>query len=355
MEDRQVILSRMLNSVDNKYDKTEGSFFYDALGPAAIEFEQQNQKTNNLRSKLDIENLNGLELERFIKERTGISRKQATKATTIVKLTGQEGAGINVGDLVASETLNYIVQHNEIIGPDKEIFVLVECEALGTVGNVPVRAIKYFPITISGLNTVVNLEPVTNGYDAESDEDLLQRYYERIKTPATSGNQYHYMNWTKEVAGVGDARVLPLWDGNNTVKVIIIDSNKQPANHDLVASVQDYIDPDITGLGEGQAPIGAYCTVASATGKEIDITFTAVKDINYTLEQVETSVGDSITEYLKSIAFKESLISYAKIGATVLASAGVLDYSDLKINNGTSNITIADQEVAILGEVVISE
>jgi uncharacterized phage protein gp47/JayE len=345
----------MLSSVDDKYDKTPGSFFDDALNPAAIEFENQGTELVNVKLKLNVENLSGLELERFINQRTGINRKQATKASAEVTIYGSESASIKVGDLVASEVVNYVVKDNKTIGPSKEAAVLVECEIPGSIGNVPIGAIKYFPITIAGLTGVVNVGPVTNGYESESDEELRNRYYDKIQTPATSGNKHHYLNWAKEIVGAGDARVISLWNGNNTVKVVIIDANKQPASAELVLEVQNHIDPNITGLGDGVAPIGAFCTVISAISKDINITFTVTRDINFNLEEVKIDVKNNISNYLKAIAFKESIVSHAILGATILGSKGVLDYSLLKINTGVSNINIGNEEVAILGTVVINE
>lgn len=355
MENREEILNRILSNIPDRYDKSKGLFPYDFSKATAIEFVNFYLKLEDVKNKLDVENLSGEELERFIYQRTGIKRKPATKATTVVIVSGQEGAKISKGDLVGADTVNFISTEDKTIDNTGQMIVLVECEVYGTIGNVPSGAIKYFPVSIAGLTSITNLEAVTNGYNAESDESLLGRYYERIRTPATSGNKYHYLNWAKEVIGVGDARVVPLWAGDNTVKVIIIDSNKQPASTELVAQVQEYIDPGITGLGEGQAPIGAFCTVVSATAKAIDITFTVTRDTNYTLEQIKTSVENNITEYLKSIAFKEDTVSYAKIGAIILDSEGVLDYEGLAINLGTSNIAIGNEEVAILGQVVINE
>jgi uncharacterized phage protein gp47/JayE len=100
--------------------------------------------------------------------------------------------------------------------------------------------------------------------------------------------------------------------------------------------------------------IGCYCTVVSATSKSITVSFSATIDTNYTTEQVQANVENSITEYFKDIAFVENYVSYAKIGSLVLGSAGVLDYTSLLVNSGTANITIADTEVAILGGVTIA-
>lgn len=357
------IKKSMVDRIPNEVDKTERGFIDNSITPSAMEFANVYLGLDGIVDKLDVENLKGNELERFAYQRTGtVTRKPATKATTIVTIQGQEGAKINKDDLVGADTVNFVSTENKIIGATGQITVTVECEVAGMMGNVPVGAIKYFPVSIPGLTSVTNLEAVTNGYDAESDESLLERYYDRIRTPATSGNKYHYLNWSKEVIGVGDARVIPLWNGDNTVKVIIIDSNKQPASEDLINKVQEYIDPGSRGLGEGQAPIGAFCTVASGTGKAIDITFTVTKDSNYTIEQIKVNIENNIRLYLKDIAFKDEPVSkirmpvsYAKIGAIILESEGVLDYEGLTINLGTSNIAIASEEVAILGEVVINE
>lgn len=355
MDDREVIHERMLKIINDKYDKTRGSFLYDATKPAAIEFEIKNDEILEVKAKLDVENLFIDELERFINQRTGITRKLATKSTTIVVISGQEGSRIRIGDLVSSETVNFLSLENKIIGPSGLINVFVECNEFGNIGNVPVGAINRFPITIPGLISVINEETVANGYEAESDTELRNRYYERIRTPATSGNKYHYLNWAKEVVGVGDARVISLWEGDNTVKVIIIDSNKQPASVDLINKVQEHIDPNISGLGEGQAPIGAFCTVISAIEKLIDISVTITKDSSYSIEQIKTSIEYEITNYLKSIAFRKNLISYAQIGAMILDVEGVLDYSALTINLGIENIIITNEEVGVLGEVIANE
>ncbi|MBU5427150.1 baseplate J/gp47 family protein [Tissierella pigra] len=364
MENREEILKRILSHIPDKYDKSEGLFPYDFSKATAIEFENKNRGIQEVANKLDIENLSREELERFIHQRTGITRKLATKAKTMVTISGQEGARISKDDFVGSDTVNFISTEDKTIDDMGQMTVLVECEVPGTIGNVPARAIKYFPISIAGLTNVTNLESVKNGYDAESDFDLRQRYYERIRIPATSGNKYHYLNWAKEVVGVGDARVIPLWNGDNTVKVIVIDSNKKPASEDLISRVQEYIDPKgeyinnrwaTWGTGAGQAPIGAFCTAISAASKDINISATITKDESYLLEQIKSNIEENITNYLKEIAFKKNLVSYAQIGSLILNVDGVLDYMDLRVNEGLENIIINNEEVAILGEVMLNE
>ena len=345
MEDRKTIHDRMLKNINNKYDKTRGSFFYDSTKPAAIEFERKNKEIQEVASKLDVENLSGEELERFVYQRTGQERKPATKATEMVVISGSEGAKISKGDLVSADTVNFISTEDKIIDNTGQMTVLVECEEYGTIGNVPAGAIKYFPVSIAGLTSVTNLEAVTNGYNAESDESLLERYYERIRTPATSGNKYHYKNWAKEVTGVGDAKVIPLWNGPGTVKVVIVDSNKNPATEDLITNVFQYI--------EEERPIGATVTVVSAIAKNVEITAKVSLAEGYTIQQVLDKFKTDLDQYRKDVAFKDSYISYAAIGNILFTVDGVLDYTDLKLNGEMKNIALGAQEIPIFDTVAL--
>lgn len=343
MEDRKKILNRILSNIPDRYDKSDGLFLYDFSKATAIEFENKNKEIQEVADKLDVENLYGEELERFIYQRTGIVRKKATKATTVVTITGQEGAKISKGDLAGADTVNFTSTEDKVIDYTGKVTVLVECEEYGTIGNVPEGAIKYFPVSIPGLVTVTNLESVTNGYNAESDESLLERYYERIRTPATSGNKYHYLNWAKEVIGVGDAKVIPLWNGNGTVKVVIVDSNKNPATEELVQKVHEHI--------EEERPVGATVTVVSAVAKNIGVSAKVSLAEGYRIQLVQDEFKKALEQYRRDIAFKDSYVSYAAIGNILFNVDGVLDYIELKLNGEMKNITLADEEIPIVNNV----
>lgn len=89
---------------------------------------------------------------------------EATKATGYVTIKGSEGAIITIGDKVASDTLDFTAQEEKTIDATGEVVVLVECDQEGSIGNVPVGAIKYFPVTIQGLDEVTNNQAFTTGY-----------------------------------------------------------------------------------------------------------------------------------------------------------------------------------------------
>ena len=246
----------------------------------------------------------------------------------------------------------------------------MQCIQDGNIGNVAANTINKPVQTLSGLENVTNPESFTNGFNGESDEDLLIRYYEDLKIPLTSGNKYFYKKWAKEVPGVKEARVFPLWNGNNTVKVVIIDSNYSASNDSLVKTVQDYIDPyelqeDGTkygwGFGNGQAPNGSYCSVFYADNLLLDISLSVEKTNSGANEIVSANIRNAINEYLQSITFIDNedgkpldKISYVKIASIILDSDGVLDCSNLIINGGNKNIEMKDTEIPLISTLDIT-
>lgn len=340
----------MLDSIDKSYQKSVGFPTYDISRAFAIALKPFYSLLELVANKLDVSNLTGDELTRYVKQRKGIIRKEATKATGILTVYGN--GTVKAGDLFETGGgVQFQAVSTVIISVSGE--VAIEAITAGADGNVGAGSITKIPKTLQGISSCSNPEETNGGYAEETDAALLERYLEAVRKPATSGNKYHYVQWAKEVTGVGDAKVFPLWNGNNTVKVVIINDDKLPADSLLVSDVQNYIDPNSSGTGTGEAPIGAYCTVASALAKNINISVTIKLLSGYELTSVENKVTENIRSYLKSIAFNQNYVSYGKISNAVNDSEGVEDYSNLLVNDGTGNITVADEEVAVIGVVTI--
>ena len=344
--------AELLGNINDSYQKTIGYPAWDFTRAFAKSLLGLFSGLETIYQKFNVDNLEGLELEKWVYQRKGLSRKQASCATTLLSVVGT--CEINEGDLFETEGgVQFEATEAKTITDNGT--VNIKCLTAGDIGNVGANSITLLPETISGVISVNNDSPATGGYEAETDASLRERYYEALQAPITSGNIYHYKMWAKEITGVGDASVYPLEFGNNTVEIIIIDSNKEPADTALVAEVQNHIDPNSEGKGEGQAPIGAYCTVNSATGVNINVSCEIVLMPNYTLEQATANITEAIETYLKSIALTENYVSYAKIGNAILDSDGVSDYSNLTVNASTSNIAINPKEVAVIGTMGITE
>lgn len=344
------ILQTLLDGMPDSYQKTVGYPTHDLLAAAALRMEGTDEEVAAMRAALDPENLTGSDLDRYIFPRAGLERRQATFATGVLTVTGT--GTVNQGDLfesgggiqfAASETV-------QITGEGQ---VPVTCRVDGAAGNLPAHSITQMPVTLQGISACDNPEPTTGGYDEEDDAAYYARYLLKIRTPATSGNVYHYQSWALEVAGVGAVQVFPLARGPGTVDIVLIDSTGQPAPPDLVQQVQDYIDPGGTGEGYGQAPIGAQCLVEAATGTEITLTGKVFK-LDTAEETVTAGIKAAVGAYLAEIAFQQDYVSLARITERILAVEGVRDLESLMLNGGTDNVHLDERACAVLGEVTLS-
>lgn len=340
-----VIRNRMLENVPSDLDKREGSFVQDGLSPAAIEFALAYIKLSEVLQLGFAQTAYGQYLDYRAAER-GLTRKTATKAVGFVTVTGSNGTTIPVGSLFATAAGVQFQALTSGVISEGQTEINVEAVEPGASGNAEAGYINQIPVSIAGVTAVTNAYATSGGVDDESDEDLLNRLLERVRTPATSGNKAHYIQWAKDVAGVGDAKCFPIWNGPGSVKVVVIDSNKQPANNGIVLEVAGYI--------EEQKPIGATITVESATGLNINVSATIVLVSGYVLSDVQSAFEQAIIDHLKEIAFKYSYVSYAKIGALLFDTPGVADYSNLLVNAGAINVPIGDNQVAIKGTVALT-
>lgn len=343
----QAIRDRMLAVISSRLDKREGSFTWDAIAPVALELAELYIQLGLLYRVTFVSTSHGEYLETRARE-WGLTRHPATHATGTLALTGTSGVVVPAGTRFRTITGTEFELTTDV-GIDVGGVGIGGIRAIvaGTGGNVLADTITEIPVAIQGLQAVTNDEPTTGGADIESDDALRERLLERISRPATSGNIYHYIQWAKAVPGIGDARVIPIWNGPGTVKVILLDANRQPASAELVTEVVSYI--------EAERPIGATVTVVAASAVTVNIGATVEYDAGrYTLDDITTAVEQAITAYLTQVSFRQDYVSYAKLGAVIMGVDGVTDYSGLLVNGDTANIALADDEVPVLGEVTLN-
>lgn len=360
----------LLATIPDTYEKTVGYPTYDVTRSFAIAEADIYLALNALAKKIDVDNLIEDELTKYVLQRRGIVRKTATYAKVTLTVIGN--GTINVGDLFSTSTNIQFksLETKTVNGTDT---IKVQAVVGGISGNVAVGTITQMPVTLPGISSVTNNAQGYDGYDAETDAALRTRYYDAVRKPVTGSNKYSYIAWAKSRSGVGNVIVYSLWNGDNTVKVVIVNINNQPASTDIVEDVQNYIDPKGTldtstnvwstwGTGAGEAQVGAYCTVESAAAKAIDVKVKIIKtETNYTDAEIIDSIKANLATYFSSIALDKinNYVSFAKIGNILLSTIGVADYdsSTLQVNNTQGNIALsltpASTEVPVVGTVTL--
>lgn len=334
------ILQDALDRVPDTFDKREGSVIYDALAPCcyelALAYADMERKLKNTYAGTA--------------EREGLILRAAeidltpNPATYAIRKGVFTPANIDVlNQMFNLEDLNFIATRKISDGVYE-----MTCQTIGEVGNYGSGTI--IPVNyINGLQTAtLEAEVLVYGEEEESTEDFRQRYFETLKNEAIDGNIAQYKKWCNEYSGIGNAKIFPLWNGANTVKVSILNSENGVASSQLVDAFQNYLDPNSKGLGNGKAPIGAIVTVSTATTKTINISATVTLKAGYT-----SIIGleDDLREFFKSIAYIKSVVSYIAVGAVIFDNESIDNVTNLKINNSTSDIPLGDEEIAILGTV----
>lgn len=338
------VKSDILSRITTDIKKNEGSYTNDMVSAAAHKIWETLQSLDAVLSIAFVDETSGEYIDKRCGD-YGITRKAGTKATAVMHITGTDGTVIDTGKVFTTDDgLQFETTEPVTIATGTATATAIAAE-IGDEYNVIAGAITKQIVSTSGITSITN-DAATGGSDEETDTALVERLYEFLQKPATSGNISHYKNWALEIEGVGDAKVLPLWNGNGTVKVLIVGNNKEPVDATIVNNCTSHI--------EENRPIGATVTVESAIGLAINISATVVINGSTTIDTVEASFTTALSEYLQSITFDKYTVVFNKIAYMLLDIVGVEDYTSLTINGGTSNVVIADNQVPIIGTVGVT-
>lgn len=386
------IHNRMLNNLPKAIDKSEGNIPWDFTRPPALEKAQFVEFTLNETIKLMFPHWSYGKWLDYHGEKVNTIRKKANHASGTLEVTGTIGTIIPSGyqfatpaNLTASvifETIGEIVLNGS---PDEKGLVTNEVEIRaaegGIIGNVGADTIKLMVKPLSGVVYVTNLQQMTGGTEAETDEDYRIRVLDAMRNGSSmTGCCADYVRWGKEVSGVGQVIVDPEWNdpllpeewhyidahGNGrcagTVRLIIIDSNGFPANQQILDEVYLHIagtgDDDINAF----KPIGARLTVVAPVGLTVDIAATVLLQNEENIEIVTERFKKNLTDYWLKVGQEATddysehtgYIRWVQVGAVLAKTSGVVDYKGLTVNGDTVNIAVSQIQYPVTGEVKLS-
>ena len=341
----EVILQRMMDKVIAKYpnlDYREGSLIFNALASAAIELAIMYTELDNSRNESFVDTASREYILMGCKDiGMDVAQFEASagthKATFNVK--------VPVGSRWNCELYNYVV--TEYMGLENALHTYqLKCESTGTSPNNVTGDLTPITDIPNNLTHAKLVDCLIEGENETSDEDIKLAYAEHINNTVSDGNAGQYIRWCNEFEGIGNCKVIPLWNGANTVKVSILSASNRAASEELIADFQEYIDPGVTGMGDGVAPIGAFVTVSTATEVPIKIGATVKMKSGYT----DTSTIDkALSDYFAQIAYEKSVVAYMNVGAVILGVAGVDSITNVTVNGGTSDITLSEEQIPVLG------
>lgn len=317
----------------------EGSFARDIINANSVEFENAYAEMALIIQAAFASTSWGSFLTARAAE-YGVNRKQATYAKGTVTVEGTSGAVIPLQSIVSvKDGVSFQTEASAVIPENGRVDIPVVCTRPGKAGNVSAGTVTVFPVPIAGAARVSNAKPMKNGFEAETDKELYARYMTIVRTPATSGNKFHYYNWAMSVPGIGGCKVIPLWNGPGTVKVVIVNADRGVASAELIQKVADYI--------ENVRPVGATVTVVSPKPVVVAITGRVAGTVDM------DGFLSAMKNFLREKNLNENSISVAQIG-DILMNYGATDYDNLLLN-GKTRVTVSEEQLLTIGEVTFHE
>lgn len=344
----KTVMDRMLNRIDDSYDKRESSPIYAALAPAALEIVNIYAALDDMLDETYADTASREYLIRIAASR-GLTPRPATKSMVLAEFTPETIEIEDGAEFTSEESIYKIVKKIE-----NGIYEL-ECKEAGDVGNLYTGEI--IPVDyIEGLESATITKILIYGEKEEDTKVFRKRYMDSFKANEFGGNQIDYQNKALMISGVGAVKVIPVWNGPGTVKLIILNTNFRQASAELMENVQDAFDPDKNGLGNGLAPIGHRVTVDTVEEVPICITTDIAYDIGYDWETCQDAIEEAVQKYLSELqkawnSYHGLTVRISSINTAILSIQGVIDIAGTRLNNTEENLLFEEHQIPVFGGV----
>jgi uncharacterized phage protein gp47/JayE len=330
-------------------DTRQGSIYWDASMGSIIRTSMLLEQLSMVNEIISLKTCTGDVLDEKMMER-GLARnpEEATPATYYVEFNGEIP---ELDSVMTCEDYFFTLQERG----DKYVIV---SDDLGTELNNLVPGTEVIPeIDVDGLISATLGQLVIPAIDIEDDDSARERLISRISGPDENGNQSQIKTWCESVEGVGSARIIPLWDGPNTVMGVIVSKSGGVPTEGVVDAVQKYVDPEANGMGEGAANIGQFFTAMAVEAVVINISVSVLKKNEATYSGIKDDFIEKLKSYFENMALEDytdgMAIRYVRVGALLEGLENVIDYDDLTLNGMTENVTFSILQIPVLGEVTV--
>lgn len=354
IKDRIQIRNEFLDNLQNELSKMEGTYNFDIAATTGLTVEKLYELLDYWSKQTFIDTATE---DDFVDKHAilfGVTRRLGTKARGEITITGKANTNVVAGTIVLNRAgIKYKTLHDSLITQHGKVKIPIECSIGGIQGNCVAGEINSFEIADTNIYTVTNEESITGGYDKEPNNSLIARAKERVTRPAHSGNVNDYIQWARQVEGVGKVKVKPLWNGNGTVKILIANYNNDFADSELVRRVKERLERD-----DGR-PVGAQITVESFRERTISVVVDIVLEVGTEKVDVEDKIKAAINVAIKQnnctyTKNNREILSINRLEREVLNIEGIAD-AKIKINTSGENIEIADDEMLKVTEVTVNE
>ena len=333
-------------------DTREGSVYRDAAAGHCLRTAKFYADLGSVFDLLFADTCTGEVLDEWAAQKR-IYRKEATPSYYLPVFDGVSPADLIGNRFMAGGYYFVMVQEGE--------GVYLKSELAGTQTNNLIKGERVIPVrNTMGLKAAVLGDMYAAGTDPESDGDLRKRWRSALSEPAENWNKQQYKIACESYDGVGRAVITPLAYGSCTVKALIISPEGTAPSELLIDQIQEDMDPESKGIGQGKAPLGCKFHAVAAGQEAVSVSFDVVIDSGYSFESARETVRQKLISYMKEIALgtpdeEGMMVQYMKIIGILVGTEGVGDLANLKLNGSSENLSISADNVPVLGELTMNK
>lgn len=214
----------------------------------------------------------------------------------------------------------------------------IKCAEEGSIGNCGSGVVLTFAKIVIAVESQAIVESVGAGADDESDQDLLARYLQYIRSVYHGGADSDYRKWALEVEGVNRAWVYPHEMGAGTVSIRIMTPSGFP-DEILLEKVKAHID--------SKRPVTVVrVLVLPPVARAINY---SISNLSPNSDIIKASIVSALQKGLNETAVPEGVLLLAEQHKAILSVSGLYNYH---LNDPTQDIALGIGEVAVMGEII---
>ncbi|TPG71175.1 hypothetical protein EEL31_23900 [Brevibacillus laterosporus] len=349
------IHNEMLQDIDDRYDVSLGSFFYDGTRPIAKQLATRDEEQAEMVERIFPQTTKEDYFLELWVEANGMKRKQGrcSESESFYEFICDVGTLIPQGTPVFPDTNPSLIflTTTDAVASDGIARTPIIAQHVGIAYNLKPNTINRIGTSIDGFYSCTNPTATIGGADREPFEELKKRFLESKANPNLGGADRDYIRWAKEVNGVYDVKVIPEWEGfgTNSVKLVIYGEHGESLDSSIIQSVVDHI-VSPNDRTKRIAPSSAHITIVTSESVPIDITISSllVKE-GYTFDTVQGFIQVNLKRYIDSVKPFE-IVKVKSLESIVTETAGVYDFKSLLINGSNENIPTTDEQKVKLGK-----
>lgn len=245
--------------------------------------------------------------------------------------------------------------------------ILVAAQTAGAAGNVDASTITELSTPITGVNSVTNPAPFTNGRDEETDDERKTRFRAYVSTLAR-GTKAAVEYGAKTAKLTDSSGLITEYVAHASVVEPYVDDSSQPislvnvyvhngasaTSSSLVTEAQRVIDGYTTSTGTpvpGWKAAGVKVVVAAAADKAVNVTGNLTVGAGYVEADAITSATAAVKAYIQGLNVGETVVKSELIAIIMRDVPGVYN---IALTAPTGDTTCLISEKAIPGTVTLT-